>query len=233
MLQFWKTRPFAPNILDSTIGAPRGRNAMLVCVAGSLLLIFVLSMYRRSINWATADASYDAMGAFAYGDTRYLAVQADPPLVPLPPGQSLLADEPLEVPRDIRLVPKLSEPSAEAAQSAYLRSYNATMKVMVYKTGKAHVRRPTPTSRPIFALEVSLAVLPMILTLYLRYRLGPYRRDESSWTADFWRVGPVYLLPRTYTEAARPLLLLLWVDCALIIPWLILIVIALGNGPLR
>lgn len=232
-MQFWKTHPLARNILDSTIAAPRGRNAMLACVAGSLLIIFVLSMYRPSINYVTADPRYDAMRAFAYDDTRYLAVQADPPFVPLPPGQSLLADDPVEVARDIRFVTKLSGPSAEAAQNAYLRSYNATMKVMVYKTGKAHIRRPTPISRPIFALEVSLAVLPMLLTLYLRYRLGPYRRDGSSWTADFLRVLPVYLLPRTYTEAARPLLLLLWVDYALIIPWLILIVLSLGNGPLQ
>src|SRR5215831_20052994 len=62
----------------------RGLPALLACFAVMLVLAAAVAAYKRDINYATADASRDAINAFAGGDSRFLAVASSGSAVQVP-----------------------------------------------------------------------------------------------------------------------------------------------------
>lgn len=214
-------------------GSLPGRTALIAWILGALCVICCAAAYRRPLDY-NGDGSTDAIRAFVF-DSRYLAVNGDKPSVMMSPGRELPANEPLEIGRDVRLVPPVpSTESEHGKQIAYLASYNSTMMVLVHGAARGGpVKRPMPVSRPVFALLLTLVVMPLLLSLYLRYRLGPYRLDGKRWTVSFWDVSWRYMRPSTYAEGAGPLLLLLWISVGIFVPWVFLIVAIAKDKPIR
>ena len=213
---------------------PKGRTALVLWILGTLLVICCAAAYRPAIDYARADGREDAIKAFP-SDSRYLALEASQPSVILPANRSLPPDEPLEIGRDMRLLPAVSGTDHQREQqNTYLASYDSAIATLVH--GAAHdrpVTRPTPISRPVFALWLTLTVLPFLVGLYLRYRLGPYRLDGQPWTVSFYDIAWRYMRPSTYAEQARPLLHLLWFSVAIFPPWVFLIASRIKDRPLQ
>jgi len=218
----------------TSLGLP-GRTALVMWVLGTLVVacvLAVLGLRRQPIDYLTADGAMDAMRQAAIYDTRYLAVASNQPSVPLPPDRSFPPEEPLEIGRDVRLIPP-APPALTDKQQAYLTRYNGTMTELL--RAELHgqpVRRPAPLSAAMWVITAMLVMAPFLVSLYLRYRLGRYRLDGRTWTYTLWDLTWEYMRPSTYSEGAWPLLLLLWIDAAFIVPWVFLIVSAIHNRPL-
>jgi len=214
----------------------RGLPALFACFAVMLILAAAAAAYRRDIDYAKADPTRDAINAFAGGDSRYLAVGLSHSALQVPNDLAELAGEPLDVDRDVRLLPPLSDQPSSTSQLEYVRRYNSTMAVLVRGVTPAggHVVRPKPMSRVVFWLECVLVLAPFMVIFYLRYRLGPHRIDGRLWALSLLETTR-HLMPSTYREDGWFLLRLLWITMALTIPWTLFVVLGLFRdmGPLR
>jgi len=211
-----------------------GRSALIACIIGLLALAALSAVdYSGPIDYVHAAPFRDVLHAFARHDTRYLAVKSAHPTVTLAPGTVLPPDEPLEIGRDIRLVdPLAGTPSDRARQADYIAKYNAHMLALVHGNSPGPPHRPQPISRPLFALITAVALAPMMLHLYVRYRLGPYRLDGKPWTVSLTSEFYTFMRFGTYTRQAESLVILLWVTLGACVPWVLLIVYPIRDVPI-
>jgi hypothetical protein len=220
--------------------AAKARSARAALVRWSLALLILvialslLNLHRRPIDYSHADGAQDAFGNASIDDTRYLCVQVEFPAVPLLPNLAFSPDEPLEPGRDVRLIPA-APAGLYDKQREYLMSYNGVINELLrtkQRRGQP-VRRPAPLSAPEFVMIAVLTAAPFFLHLYLQYRLGPYRLDGRLWTHNLWSDDTWdYMRPATYSDGAQFLLMLLWIDTALIVPWVLEIVSLVHHRPL-
>jgi hypothetical protein len=211
-----------------------GRSALIACIVGVLALAALSAVdYSGPIDYVHAAPFRDVLHAYARHDTRYLAVKSAHPTVTLPSGVGLPTDEPLEIGRDIRLVdPPAATTSDLERQADYIAKYNAHMLALVRGNSPGPPHRLRPISRPLLALIIAAALLPMMLHLYIRYRLAPYRFDGKPWTVSLTSEFYTYLRFGTYAREAQSLVILLWVTLAACLPWALLIVYPLRDVPI-
>jgi len=97
--------------------------------------------------------------------------------------------------------------------------------------------RPFVRPVPLSAVEVvgltMLALLPGAIHICLRYRLGPYRCDGRKWNYDLRDISDCWDHMRLsfYVDEGHPLLMLLWLNTGLSIPWLMLIISVVRHRP--
>jgi hypothetical protein len=206
----------------SSASPPQGRLALTICIALILLAGGVASLnWVPAIDYSDGKPALRALESLAHGDSRYLAVQGKVPITPpLPPGSLFENDEPLEIGRDVRFVrPAESGPDLER-QREYLAAYNFEMMRSVHrKVNGALFRRPQPISWLFSLIIVEIALFPLMLILYLRYRLGPYRLDGKPWTVSLTSETYTYLMLKTYRPEASSLVVALWAAMLLLAPW--------------
>jgi len=186
--------------------------ALLACFAVMLVLAAAVAAYKRDINYATADASRDAINAFAGGDSRFLAVASSGSAVQVPKDLAEVAGEPLYVDRDVRLLALPSDQPPSRLQVEYVRRYNSAMAALLRAAVPAggNFVRPKPMSRVVFWFECALVEAPFMAIFYLRYRLGPYRIDGRLWVVRLLETTR-HLMPSTYREDGWFLLRFLWI----------------------
>lgn len=216
--------------VDTRASLP-GRTSLIVWFALIFIITLAAATYRPSINYQKADPVSDALRAVARNDRRYLAIAGDRTSVALPANRSFIGHELLDEARDIRLVSRASDLD-QGKQTDYLQRYNATMLTINQGEKGQTKRRSVPVSRQLFAAVLTIGLLPIYFHFYLRYRLGPYRRDGARWTRTLWSVTWRYMLRDAYDEAGHRLLVLLWIDTVVIIPWIFVVVLILGDRPL-
>jgi hypothetical protein len=214
-------------------GELRGREPLILAILAVALLACIAAGYRNPVNYETARPFLDASKRFVDHDTRYLVLSDAPDQVLLDADHQLRPGEVREPARDLRVIP-VGDASDVELLRRYVAQYNLRMlDLMRRNADKQPSMRPMPLSRPAFALIEFIALLPVVLNLYLRYRLGPYRLDGKLWTASFGDVSLRYVRPSTYADEALPLLYLLWIDMVLIVPWALYIVFKFADAPIR
>jgi hypothetical protein len=220
----------------SPAGPAQGRLALTICIALILLAGGTASLnWRPAIDYSDGKPGLRALESLAHGDSRYLAIQgAYPNTPPLPQGASFERDEPLEISRDIRFVRPAESGSNLDRQREYLATYNFEMMQSVHrKMNGSPIRRPWPIPRLLSLAIAEIALLPLMLILYLRYRLGPYRLDGKSWTVSLTSESYTYLMFKTYRPEASSLVVALWAAMLLLVPWsLFMILFFLYNKPI-
>jgi hypothetical protein len=207
-----------------------GKWALVACIGALLSVCLLASLdWRGPIDYR-GSAKTRAFEANARHDSRYLESRSRPLLRPLlPPGLDFDPSETLQLGRDIRLVPAAGD-DADAArlQNDYLMQYNGEIWRLRAQAG--YPRRPTPLSKPMTMTLCALAMLPLMVNLYIRYRLGPYRLDGKSWTVSLTRETYTYFMRKTYSSDATGWLYALWLSMILLAPWGFLIAWKFGYG---
>jgi len=210
--------------IDRGATARSARSAMLRWMFGLSVLVCILAianLHRRPIDYARADGALDAFRGSSVDDTRYLAIEGEYPTVPLPANQSSSPTEPLEAGKDVRLIP-LAPSDQFDKQRAYIMRYNGMMMELLHAKQQhgRDIQRSEPLSAPLFVFTSLLVAAPFYLHLYFVYLLGPYRLDGQRWPLHFWKEDYwEYTRPSMYADGAQFLLMLLWIDIALIVPW--------------
>lgn len=118
-------------------------------LSASICLLAILALHRRAIDYAHADGAREALRNSSVDDTRYLAIEGDYPTMPLPANQSFPPEEPLEVGKDVRLIPRAPDGLYDK-QRAYLMRYNGMMMEVVADQAATGTQR-TQSSATVWA----------------------------------------------------------------------------------
>ncbi len=203
---------------------------VLLAVVAATLLLSALATRPRAIDFAAADGHSDAIRSFP-ADTRFITIAGTDDRVPLTANAVLPADEPTAPGRDVRTIAPEPRLALRGRQQAYVAQYNATMLTLV-RAKSDRGPRPDPVSRTRFTLLMLVMILPLLLNVYLRYRLAPYRVDGSTFTSTFWDLAWRYMRPSSYTADAERLVFSLWLTLPLFLLSIIAVLKNIGGAPL-